>query len=133
MPDAPRRIPSAKAFRLGLLATGAVVALELFNGAACYGHGVRAQLVSLGFVAVGFLPGVIALASKNPLRTVGAALLFAPWLLLAFYTDCVRPYQGGGASMIYVALVLYGFASSAVGALLTGPVLRRLRVAVGDV
>ena len=32
----------------------------------------------------------------GPLRAVGACLLFAPWLVFAYYTDCVRPYQGGG-------------------------------------
>lgn len=122
----------ASARRIALLAVAVVVGLELFNGAACYHHKLHGQLVSLGFVAVGFLPGLVMLFTKNPLRTVGAALLFAPWLPLAFYTDCVRPYQGGGASMIYIAVVLYGLPCSLVGALLTEPVLKRWGITVGD-
>lgn len=110
----------------------AVIGIELFNGVACYHHGLRSQLVALGFVAVGFLPGLIALFTKNPLRTAGAALLFSPWLVLAYYTDCVRPYQGGGASMIYIAVVMYGFPCAAVGALVTGPVLRLFHVTTNE-
>ncbi len=127
-----KTIPRTSALRLGLLAVAGVVALELFNGMTCYHHGLRSQIVAFGFVAVGFLPGLIALFTRNPLRTIGAALLFAPWLVVAYYTDCVRPYQGGGASMIYIVVTLYGLPSAAVGALLTGPVLRRLGLSVGD-
>ena len=125
-------ISRASALRIGLLSVAVVVGIELFNGAACYHHSLRSQLVSFGFVAVGFLPGLVALLTKNPLRTAGAALLFAPWLLVAFYTDCVRPYQGGGASMIYIAVVMYGFPCAVVGALATGPILRLLRLTVSD-
>ena len=57
-------------------------------------------------------------------------LLFAPWLVFAYYTDCVRPYQGGGASMIYVAVLLWGTPCAIVGALLTGPVMRLFGVSV---
>jgi len=127
------RISRNSALRYGLSAVAVIIGLELFNGLACYHHGLSGQLIALGFVAVGFLPGLIVLFSKNPLRTVGSALLFAPWLMLAFYTDCVRPYQGGGASMIYVVVVLYGFPCSVVGALLTGPALRVLGVTVSEV
>ena len=132
MPPEVTSISRASALRIGLLSLAAVVGLELFNGVACYHHGLRSQLVALCFVAVGFSPGLVALATRNPLRTAGAALLFAPWLVLAYYTDCVRPYQGGGASMIYIAVVMYGFPCAAAGALLTGPVLKRLGVTVGD-
>ena len=125
-------ISRAAARRAGLIAVATVIGLELINGMACYHHGIKAQLISLAFVAVGFLPGLVALFTKNPLRTVGAAILFAPWLMIAFYTDCVRPYQGGGASMIYVAVVMYGLPCAAVGALITGPVLKFLRFGVSD-
>lgn len=125
-------ISRASAFRIGLFSLAVVVGLELFNGMVCYHHSLRSQLVSFGFVAVGFLPGIVTLWSKNPLRTAGAALLFAPWLVIAYYTDCVRPYQGGGASMIYIAVVMYGLPCAAIGAFLTEPVLRLLRVTVSD-
>lgn len=123
-------ISRRSALRFGLISIAIVIGLELFNGVVCYHHGVEGQLIGLSLVAIGFLPGLGVLFSKNPLRTVGAAMLFAPWLLFAFYTDCVRPYQGGGASMIYVAVVMYGFPCAAVGALLTGPVLKFLRITV---
>jgi hypothetical protein len=125
-----RAIQLAKARAAGIPAVCLVVAVELFNGTVCYKHEITGYLVGLGFVAMGFAPGLIGLSSRNPLRTVGAALFFVPWLMLAFYTDCVRPYQGGGASMVYIAVVVYGFISSAVGALLTGLLMRLARCTV---
>jgi hypothetical protein len=122
----------SSALRLAWISIAVVVGLELFNGLVCYHHTLRSQLVAFLFVLVGFLPGLLALPTKNPLRTVIAALLFAPWLLLAYYTDCVRPYQGGGASMIYIAVVMYGLPCSALGALSAGPLLRLLRISVRD-
>ncbi|MDQ8020484.1 MAG: hypothetical protein REI94_01495, partial [Moraxellaceae bacterium] len=68
--------------------------------------------------------------TANPLRAVGACLLFAPWLVFAYYTDCVQPYQGGGASMIYVAVLLWGSLSSLAGAVLSGPLMRLLGIRV---
>jgi len=53
-------------------------------------------------------------------------------LFLAYYTDCVRPYSGGGASMIYIAVLFWGTPSSLVGALVTGPVMRVLGISVGE-
>lgn len=129
---ASKTVSRSVAFRIGLLSAALVFALELFNGFACYHHSVRGQLISLAFVALGFLPGLIALFSRNPLRACGAALLFAPWLVIAFYTDCVKPYQGGGASMIYVAVVMFGFPSAALGALLTAPLLKLARIATSE-
>jgi hypothetical protein len=77
------------------------------------------------------VPASISLATANPLRAIGACLLLAPWLGLAYYTDCMRPYSGGGASMIYVAVLIWGTPCSILGALATGPVMRALGVAVG--
>lgn len=109
-----------------------MLAVELFNGTVCYKHGLTGQLVALAFVAAGFLPGLAALGTNNPIRTAGASLLFIPWLMFAFYTDCIAPYQGGGASMIYIAVVILGFPSAALGAFLTGPVLKAFSVVVSD-
>lgn len=117
--------------RVASAAICVVIAAQLFNGAVCYKMGVLGQMAGLAFVAVGFAPGLAALFSSNPLRTVGAAVLFVPWLALAFYTDCIRPYQGGGASMVYVAVAMYGFVSSAIGAVLAGLVLRMIGCSVG--
>jgi hypothetical protein len=73
------------------------------------------------FVLIPLLPAFISLVSANPLRAVGACLLFAPWLFLA----C------DGDSMIYVAVVLWGTPCSIIGALVTGRTMRALGVSVG--
>lgn len=123
-------IDRRRALIWGLVATAAVFAADVFNGLACYKHGLGSQLVSFIFVAAGFTPGLFCLSSKNPMRAIGAAICFIPWLGVAYWTDCVRPYQGGGASMVYIAVVVYGFPSSAAGALLTGIAMRFLGVLV---
>ena len=84
------------------------------------------------FIAVPMLPAIISLKTKNPLRAVGGSLLFAPWLVFAYYTDCVRPYAGGGASMIYLAVIFWGLLSAAIGTALTGPVLTLFGVSVNE-
>lgn len=109
-----------------------VIAIQAFNSFTCYGHDLQAFRAALGiFAIIPLLPALASLLTANPLRAVGACLLFAPWLVLAYYTDCVRPYAGGGASMIYVAVILWGTPSSILGALITGPILRVLGVSVG--
>ena len=71
---------------------------------------------------------MISLATANALRAVGACLLLAPWLCLAYQTDCTPP-GAGSASMVYIAILLWGTPASLVGALITGPVLRALGIA----
>ena len=127
-----KSIPRSTALSFGLLATAAVVALQLFNGIACYDLSLGYHLAALALVGLAFLPGLVCLPSKNPLRTAGAALLFAPWLVIAFYVDCVLPPKGPASSMSYLMVVIYGFLSSAIGALITAPLLRLLRVDVRD-
>ena len=102
--------------------------MQAFNSFSCYGHDMPAYLRALGFVAIPMAPALVAVITKNPLRAVAASLLFAPWLLFAYYTDCVRPYQGGGASMIYVAVVMYGLPCTLLGALFAGPALKGLGI-----
>ena len=127
-----KSIPRSTALSVGLLASAAVVALQLFNGFACYDLNLGYHLAALALVGLAFLPGLVCLPSKNPLRTAGAALLFAPWLVIAFYIDCVLPPRGPASSMSYLMVVVYGFLSSAIGALITGPALRLLNVDVTD-
>jgi len=98
---------------------GGVLLLQAFNSFSCYQHDVATFLsVTFTLLAVPLLPALISLPLKNPLRAVGACALFAPWLVLAYYTDCIRPYSGGGASMIYVAVFLWGTITSVIGALI---------------
>ena len=119
------------AFITGVAAIAAVIALQAFNSVGCYDHTLVMFATTLGmFVLVPLLPAAISLFSANPLRAVGACLLFAPWLVFAYYTDCIRPYQGGGASMVYVAVLFWGTPCAIIGAVLTGPVMRLLGVSV---
>jgi hypothetical protein len=125
-------INRSQAIFSGVAAILGVICIQAFNSFACYGHDLLSFLGAVGiFLLVPLLPAIISLATANPLRAIGSCLLFAPWLVLAYYTDCVRPYTGGGASMIYVAVVLWGTPSSIVGALVTGPITRALGVSVG--
>lgn len=116
----------------GIAAIVAVTALQAFNSFSCY-HATAAQFVSgwAFFVLIPLLPALVSLVTANPLRSVGACLFFAPWLVFAYYTDCIRPYAGGGASMVYISVLAGGLPCAAFGALVTGPVMRALRIAVG--
>lgn len=116
-------ISRRKARWIGVAAIVAVLLLQSFNSIACYHHGfVEFVSATVFFVGIPLLPALVSLALSNPLRAVGACLLFAPWLLLAYYTDCVQPYSGGGASMIYVAVLMWGTLTSLIGALITGSI-----------
>ncbi len=120
------------AISIGVVAVATILAQQAFNSFACYDHSLKSFLAVVGiFVLVPLLPALISLFTANPLRAVGACLLLSPWLWLAYYTDCVAPYTGGGASMVYIAVVLWGTPCSLIGALLTGPALRAFSVKVG--
>jgi hypothetical protein len=121
-PKAPPRKSMSRqlARRWGLLAMGMVFILQAVNSFGCYKHDLLTYLKTLGFIAIPMLPAFVSLFTANPLRAVGASALFAPWLALAYYTDCIRPDTSGGASMVYVAVLLYGFATALLGAALSG-------------
>jgi hypothetical protein len=120
----------AHATRIGLASVLGVIVLQLFNSFTCYGHTIEQALTGVAFIAVPMVPAIVSLALPNPLRAVGASAAFAPWLVLAYVTDCVVPYTGGGASMIYVAVVLWGTPCAIVGALLAGPLTRRMGIVI---
>jgi len=110
-----------------------VVVLQSFNGVACYHQGPKDFVIAfLVFVAPAVLIATIAVFTANPLRAAFASAFFAPWLVTAYYTDCVAVYRGGGASMIYVIVLLWGVPSALLGALIAGPILRRFGVSVAE-
>lgn len=126
-------IRRSKARWLGAAAVAGVIALQAFNSFACYGHDLSAFFsASAIFVGIPLVPAVVCLLLRNPLGALVACALFAPWLGLAYYTDCVRPYTGGGASMVYVAVLLWGTCSSLAGALFGGFLLRKMGLEVVD-
>ena len=119
------------AILVGIASIGVVLLAHAFNNYACYKNDFSAFLLTAAiFVLPPLVLAVVALALPNPLRAVGACAFLLPWLLLAFYTDCIRPYSGGGASMIYVAVLLWGFPSAIVGAFVAGPLARRWQIEV---
>src|ERR1700722_146489 len=127
------KLSRSVAFRAGVLAIIAVIGLQTFNGAVCYHQNVSSYLEALLiFVSPALVIAAIALLTGNPLRAVGACVFFAPWLILAYYTDCVAPYSGGGASMIYVVVLLWGVPSALIGALVSGPLFKVLGIEVVD-
>jgi hypothetical protein len=116
---------------IGVASIALVVALQSFNGVACYHQNVADFLLAFSiFVAPAVFVALIALFTSNPLRAAVASLCFAPWLVMAYYSDCIAPYRGGGASMVYVVVVLYGLPCALLGAFIAGPLLRRLGVTV---
>lgn len=124
-------ISRGRAIVWGVASIFGTFAVQGFISFTCYDHDFLAFLGVLSFVAMPLIPAGVSLATANPPRAVGACLLFVPWLFLAYHTDCVRPYSGGGASMIYVAVLLWGMPSAALGALVSGPVTRALGISVG--
>ena len=110
----------------GALAIAVVFLLQTFNSFGCYRHTIALWLQVCLSLMFPMLPAFIGLLTRNPLRAVGASALFAPWLLYAYYVDCVLPYRGGGASMIYIAVLMLGLPCAAVGALMAGPISRWL-------
>lgn len=119
------------ALSLGLAAVAAILAQQAFNSFSCYHHSLLDYLGAVGiFLLIPLLPALVSLLTANPLRAVGACLLLSPWLWFAYYTDCVAPYAGGGASLIYVAVLLWGTPCALLGALMTGPILRLAGVKV---
>lgn len=115
---------------LGLTSIVLALGVQLFNDLACYEREFFEALSTLWFPAIPLVPALIALGSGNPLRAVGGSLVAIGFYLLAFYTDCVVPYSGGGASMVYVAVVMYGFPLAVVAVFVTGPLLRWMGIVI---
>lgn len=117
------RIPLQRTRVLGLAAMAVVLLLQAVNSFGCYQHDLLTFLkVTAIFLGIPLLLPAVALFTRNP--------LLAPWLVLAFYTDCIRPYGGGGASMVYVAVLLWGSVSSLLGFVLTPFLVRHLGIEV---
>lgn len=119
------------AWLVGFAAICAVVAVQAFGSFACYHHDWPTFLsFTAFFVLVPLIPALIALLTRNPLCALGGCLLFVPWLVYAYYFNCVRLGSGGGDSMVYVQLLLYGAGSCLLGVLFTALLMWLLKVQV---
>ncbi|UOO87882.1 hypothetical protein LVJ82_10300 [Vitreoscilla massiliensis] len=115
----------AKTWWISFCGLCTVVALQAFSSFQCYQHDVMNFLLTLGvFVLVPLIPSLIAMMTRNPLCALGGYIGFVPWLGYAYYVDCVRlQSDGGGASMVYVSVLLYGSLSCLLGVLLWAAVM----------
>jgi len=74
-------ISRSRSLLLGISAIAVIIAIQAFNSFACYGHDPWTFLTVLGtFLVAPLLVAIVSLTTANPLRAVGACLLFAPWL-----------------------------------------------------
>jgi hypothetical protein len=122
-----------RALTFGIAAIASILLLQALIGFGCYRQDLAMFITGiLWFLAIPLLPAVLSLFRRNPLGAVGACLMIAPWMLFAWYTDCVRPYTGGGASLAYVAVILYGTPGAILGALLTPWLTKKAGLEVTD-
>ncbi len=130
MHEGTMKIGIRKARLIGLTAIAAVVVIQLLSSIFCYQNDLSQLAFSFMMIAVPFSPALIWILSPNPLLTVGGAALFIPWLVLAFTVDCILPYAGGGASMMYVAVVIWGFPSTILGMILAKLAMKYFNISI---
>ncbi|HWT53589.1 MAG TPA: hypothetical protein VN066_02195 [Rhodocyclaceae bacterium] len=122
-----------RALWIGLAAIAGTVLLHAAVGFGCYRQDLGMFITGvLYFLLIPLLPAALSLLRANPLGAVGACLFVVPWILFAYYVDCVKPYAGGGASLAYVAVILYGTPGAILGALVTPWLARRAGLQVID-
>ncbi|AUZ06028.1 MULTISPECIES: hypothetical protein [Vitreoscilla] len=120
-----------QAKKWGLVAMVAVLLSQTVAGVTCYQQDMLTLLSSIGFfILPPLLPAIVAWLFLNPLRAVVGCVFFVPWLLLAYYIDCIAPYEGGGASMVFVVVLFGGFVTSLLGVLLGAWVMRKFGIVV---
>jgi type IV secretory pathway TrbD component len=114
------QLTRTRALNIGIAAIACILLLQAWIGFGCYRQDFGMFVTGvLYFLLIPLLPAALSLFRHNPLGAVGACLLITPWMLFAWYTDCVKPYMGGGASLAYVSVILYGTPCAIIGALLT--------------
>ena len=102
--------------RIGFAALAVALGCAVFARFRCFGFdspwAILADLLIFGPSLIG---GVACVSTSNPLRALGAAagIIFAT--SYAYYSECVRPYEGGGASFIGLALIVIVPACTVVG------------------
>lgn len=126
-------LTSGRARWIGITAIAGVLLLQALIGFGCYRQDLGMFVTGLlYFLLVPLLPAALSLLRANPLGAVGACLMVVPWMLFAWYVDCVKPYAGGGASLAYVAVLLYGTPGAILGALITPWLAGKLGISVTE-
>ena len=124
------RITKRKAIFVGLTSIIVALGFQVFNDVSCYKYELMDSLSGIWFPAIPLLPAVISLFTRNPLRAVGASAIVIPFYLMAYIADCTQPNQGGGASMIYVAVIMFGLPLATVMALITGSICQSVGIEI---
>jgi hypothetical protein len=73
--------------------------------------GIFSMLLVGGIVLI---PTAAFLISRTPLASVAACIALMPFLVWANNSECIQPYSGGGASMAYVVVFLFGIPASVI-------------------
>lgn len=102
--------------RIGFAALAVALGCVAFTRLNCFGFDsfwtILADLLVFGPSLIG---GVACVSSSNPLRAIGAAAGITFATSFAYYSECVRPYEGGGASFVGLALLVLVPACTVVG------------------
>ena len=106
--------------------------VQLFNDVSCYEKEIFEAVINIWFPAIPLIPAFFAMASSNPLKAVGASIVTTMFYVFAYYTDCVRPYEGGGASMVYVVVIMYGLPLSILASAVVGAYCRGAEIVIEE-
>lgn len=90
------------------------------------------EFISTGFIFICpslVIPSVFLIFKRTLVAAVGT-LFVLPWLMLAYYVDCIMPYQGGGASMLYLGILFWGPPSAIAGMIITGFLIRFKKIEI---
>jgi hypothetical protein len=123
-------ITRSTAVLVGTAGIAAALGFEWFQAQSCFALTPLGMLLALVPAAFALSPAVLWLASTHPLNAVGAVLFVAPLLALAYHAGCVNPPAGASPSLVFLALVIYGFHLGVLGAVVAGAVWRRLGISV---
>ena len=119
------------AMSLGAASIAGLLLLYGFASTSCYKPSIVDGVIAFSiFAGPGLLVAIVGMLSRNPLRAIGASLGIGLWIFLAYYTDCVMPYQGGGASLSFVGVLLWGTPSAIAGLFLVDLICYLMRIEV---
>jgi len=124
------KISNRKAVYLGFLSILIAISFQLFNDFACYKKSIFEAVIFLWFPAIPLIPAMVSLKSRNPLRAITSSLCVVPFYLMAYYIDCLQPYKGGGASMVYVVVIMYGTPVALAGTLIADLICRVFNIKI---
>jgi hypothetical protein len=127
-----RIVTKSTAIKLGAAAIASIAIFQAVISFGCHQESLYNYLMTMIFVAVPMMPALFTLKSRNPLYAVGASIFFAPWLIYVYYSSCVNPEASGGASMIYIAVLLWGLPTTLIGIVISSYVLNSLKITVSE-